>query len=120
MILNLTQHVATEDQRQAGVVDLRSEVKADVVGMLTFNDIPTVELLWRRAESIAQIAKDEGYTEAMIGGAPFFMGPLEQALIKRGITPLYAFSRRESVDKVQADGNVKKVAIFKHLGFVGK
>ena len=53
----------------------------------------------------------------MIGGAPFFMGILEQELKKQGIKPVYAFSQRESVDKEMADGSVQKVAVFKHLGF---
>ena len=34
------------------------------------------------------------------------------------IRPVYAFTARDSVDAEQADGSVKKVAVFKHLGFV--
>ena len=55
---------------------------------------------------------------AMIGGAPFLMGPLERALISRGIFPAYAFSRREVVEKATADGEVTKTAVFRHEGFV--
>jgi hypothetical protein len=47
------------------------------------------------------------------------MAPLEVALRAHGITPLYAFSVRESVDQVQPDGSVRKVATFRHAGFVG-
>jgi len=54
----------------------------------------------------------------MIGGAPFLMSALEDALVIAGITPLYAFSVRESVEAEQADGSVRKVAVFRHLGFV--
>ena len=54
----------------------------------------------------------------MIGGAPFFMGPLERALRENGITPLYAFSKREAADIKQADGSIKKTQIFRHVGFV--
>jgi hypothetical protein len=32
---------------------------------------------------------------------------------------VYAFSRRESTEAVQEDGSVRKVAVFRHLGFVG-
>ena len=46
------------------------------------------------------------------------MARLERALIERGIEPLYAFSVRESTEEVQADGSVRKVAVFKHAGFI--
>ena len=54
----------------------------------------------------------------MIGGAPFLMGALESALLDYGITPVYAFSKRESVEEVQKDGSVKKINIFRHAGFI--
>ena len=34
------------------------------------------------------------------------------------IIPLYAFSRRESVEEWQPDGSVRKINIFRHDGFV--
>lgn len=61
-----------------------------------------------------------GYA-VMIGGAPFLMGPLERALKELPYPPEwvgYAFSTRESVDEKQADGSVKKIAVFRHRGFV--
>jgi hypothetical protein len=54
----------------------------------------------------------------MIGGAPFFMEPLSRALRDAGYKPIFAFSRRESVERTMPDGTVQKVAIFRHLGFV--
>ena len=55
----------------------------------------------------------------MLGGAPFFMIVLHEMLADNGINPVYAFSVRESEEQVQADGSVKKVAVFRHRGFVG-
>lgn len=136
-ILNLTQHNATPAQITSGVVDLVGSDKDLLVKLLTFNTLPTVEEIESRAQKIAYIASDlyieekanwieEGLDEddfeqyhAMIGGAPFLMGPLEVALKKFGITPIYAFSVRDSVDVKQADGSVKKTAVFNHGGFVG-
>ena len=46
------------------------------------------------------------------------MAPLERELKKRGITPLYAFSLRESAEKVEADGSTTKMVVFRHKGFV--
>lgn len=55
---------------------------------------------------------------AMIGGAPYLMGPLEAALKDRGIAPLYAFSERRSIEVKNEAGEVTKTAVFVHLGFV--
>lgn len=83
---------------------------------MTFDNIPCVADLQYRADRIALLAK--GYKFAMIGGAPFFMSFLEQALKFVGVEPVYAFSKRESQEQVQDDGSVRKVNVFKHVGFV--
>lgn len=48
------------------------------------------------------------------------MSTLEKALQYTGITPVYAFSKRESKEEKLPDGSVKKINVFKHVGFVGK
>ena len=115
-ILNLTQHDSTPEQRNQGVVE--PEDKATVRGLLTFNAIPSKEEMAERASKLAAVAVNEKCGSAMIGGAPYFMSALELALKERGVKPMYAFSVRESVDVAQADGSVRKMAIFRHLGFV--
>ena len=55
----------------------------------------------------------------MIGGAGYFMRPLEEALREKGIKPLYSFSERKSVEKTNPDGTVTKVNVFEHVGWVG-
>ena len=114
-ILNLTQHAPTNEQELAGVVQPESE---DVRHLLTFDTLPSQEDIERRATGLAAIAKAEGATAAMIGGAPWLMGELEQALLKRGIEPLYAFTQRESVERALPDGSVQKTNVFRHVGFV--
>jgi hypothetical protein len=115
-ILNLTQHTATADQVAAGVVEPKDKKK--IQEMLTFTEKPTAGEVLERAEALAEIARAEGATHAMIGGAPFLMGPLHQALLTKGIKPLYAFSVRESVEEVLPDGSVRKTQIFRHAGFI--
>ena len=56
--------------------------------------------------------------KCMIGGAPYLMTELEKELWHLGIEPVYAFSRRESVETVGENGEVTKTAVFKHIGFV--
>ena len=125
MILNLTQHKSTPEQ---GCYDLQGQALADLKGLLTFENLPTRQEIVDRAAVLAAVAAGSPVaydgeeaifaTAAMIGGAPFLMGPLEAALRERGITPLYAFSERVSEDAVQPDGSVRKVAVFRHKGFI--
>jgi hypothetical protein len=136
-ILNLTQHSPTPEQIAAGVVsgEISDAQQTEVRALLTFDTLPTPVEVRHRAERLAEIAAsaftivdyggdsglcaNELFKYAMIGGAPYLMAPLEVALRARGITPVYAFSVRESVDQVQPDGSVRKVAVFRHAGFVG-
>ena len=137
-ILNLTQHTATPEQIAAGVTcgDINSDAQLrEIAALLTFDTLPATQEIVSRAERLAEIASttttlvdyggdsglcvNERFRFAMIGGAPYLMAPLEVALRARGITPVYAFSIRESVDQVQPDGSVRKVATFRHAGFVG-
>lgn len=113
MILNLTQHVGTPEQ---GVTEPTN--KAEVQALLTFENLPTAIEVAERAGKLACLAHESGAESAMIGGAPFLMGPLAETLKGFGIKPLFAFSRRESVETVNADGSVSKTAVFRHCGFV--
>ena len=130
MMLNLTQHMATPEQKQAGVVDLPAEARAMLFGCLTVNELPSKEEIFQRCESIAALAaslaspddRDDGNPgfafEAMIGGAPWMMSALEDALRQQGIEPRYSFSKRVSVEKALPDGSVVKEAVFRHQGFI--
>jgi len=127
-IINLTQHVATSEQVEEGVVDLPADYQANLRALLTFDSLPDRREVVARAEAIGEIAEafavdsgaidSGGEIRAMIGGAPFLMRALEDALMDRGITPIYAFSRRESVEERQPDGSVRKINFFRHAGFV--
>lgn len=117
-ILNLTQHAASAEQVAAGVVDLTGEIRAAAITALNFLQLPQLEEIQDRARVLAEIAAQSGATAAMIGGAPYLMGALEGALAERGITPLYAFSVRESVEETLPDGSTRKTAVFRHVGFV--
>jgi len=117
-IVNITQHTAVSDQLAAGVVELNADLRLVVSGLLTFDSLPTKAEILERAEKLAQLVESEGFTTAMIGGAPWFMAELERQLAKVGVKAVYAFSQRVSVEDI-VDGTVIKRAIFKHVGFVG-
>ena len=115
-ILNLTQHGATPQQLEAGVVEPSD--KTLVCELLTFDDFPTEEKIRERAYDLAEYAQMEGPCKAMISGPPYLMSSLEAELIAHNIQPVYAFSGRVSVDEVQADGSVVKKTVFRHVRFI--
>jgi hypothetical protein len=115
MIINLTQHAASEDQRLAGVYDVKAHNDSHLKYLLTFNDINETNLVNERAEDLAKLAVVSSATSAMVGGAPYLMGPLCAALKARNIKPLFAYSDRVSVEDPITG---VKTSVFKHLGFV--
>lgn len=126
MILNLTQHKATPDQVADGVIDLPDYMREKLIDLLTFDDIP---LRWNVIETAGNIAAlaylwmlqndpNNLSPKAMIGGAPFLICPLENALKSHGVTVVYSFSRRQSKETVLPDGTVSKTSEFKHIGWV--
>lgn len=114
-MLNLTQHTATPEQSDAGVVT--APFADRLPSLLTFAGIPSPLEIRQRAEVVASLAAETGEKCAMIGGAPFFMGPLEVALHAVGIRAVFAFSDRVSIEDTQPDGSVRKINVFRHIGF---
>ena len=119
-IINLTQHTSTAEQTAAGVVDLPTELRKQLTALLTFEEIPTPQTMQERAKEIVDLLEqlDQMPTRALIGGAPFFMGHLEEELRNAFVIPTYAFSKRVATEVTQPDGSVVKTAIFHHIGFV--
>ncbi len=140
-IINLTQHRATQSQLDSGVIDLSEYYRAQLVEALNFTGMPSRTTILDRCDDIYQLVCsvigqledndklfdgedlwDEktilnyGYS-FMIGGAPYLMCPLQQELSHIGQV-VYAYSERVSEKVVQPDGSVKKINVFKHLGFV--
>lgn len=116
-ILNLTQHPASPEQRAAGVIDPAPALRDQIRKLITFDDLPDRATIMGRAIALAGLVESlqEEFIAAMIGGAPFFMAPLERELLAIGVTPMYAFSRR--IVEESADGSEKR-AFFRHEGFV--
>ena len=116
-ILNFTQHAATAEQLDAGVIDLMQHDLASLKALLNFVGLPTADDVYNRAYAIAALAENLFAETVMVGGAPFLMPVLQKALQMRGITVLYAFSERVSIEKI-VNGVVVKTNEFKHIGFV--
>ena len=115
-MINLTQHKASPEQLDAGVVDLCEEDRSKLKELLTFDRIPSWMAVNNRAAEIVGLLfsrSGNGHSKAMIGGAPYLMAPLEHHLKKAGIEPFYSFTKRMVEEK---DG--VKISTFRHEGFV--
>ena len=122
IVVNLTQHTATQEQVAAGVIDLGPEFQNRVRELLTFDELPSHREVWARANELVSLLLSRVYPSeidyVMIGGAPFLMHPLVTVLYDYEFVPVFAFSRRVTVEEKQSDGSVIKKSIFKHEGFV--
>lgn len=116
MILNLTQHVATPEQKAAGVVDLPQEKRQKLIALLTFEELPTRDEINRRASDIADLT--DGYTTVMIGGASYLIPALQRELLWRSKRVLHAFTKRVVTETTDPSGAVVKTSVFKFEGFI--
>jgi len=117
-ILNLTQHKATKEQIEAGVVDVNKEHERMLSDLLSFGDCPTMDDIDRRAKFILRMVLDYDVKTVMIGGPGYLMSRLEDYFYSVKINVYYSFTKRLSVEELDADGNVLKLSTFKHIGFV--
>lgn len=132
LAINLTQHKLTQEQEgDAYWVRFDSyngtNSNIEVKKLLTFEFQPDTAEIQERAEKLADIAEGiflqldpEGALphKAVIGGAPYLMHPLENALKERGIQPMYSFSQRVSVEAPNEEGKIIKTSTFKHVGWI--
>ena len=118
ILINLTQHNLTQEQLK-DAVEVGNDVHDEVVKLITFSGLPTTGEIKGNASRLAEICRDMHASHAVIGGAPYFMGPLEQALRRAGIVPLYAFTERVAVEVTNPEtGEVTKTSKFNFAGWI--
>ena len=121
-MLNITQHTATKEQVEDGVIDPAQEVKVQIQKLITFDQsvMKEPEQLWNRAKALVGLVK-RTYPEinrVMVGGALYFMPALVKELKEQGFEVFFSYTDRVSSEVHNADGSVTKTLVFKHLGFV--
>ena len=123
-IINLTQHELTPEQREFIDIECHTD-RQKVKNLLTFTKLPTKEEIYYRALDLAAIVENivdqDEHVDlflVLIGGAPYLMKPLIEELKKIGVTPVFSYTDRVSVETMQPDGSVVKTQVFKHLGYV--
>jgi hypothetical protein len=118
-ILNLTQHPATKDQVDAGVVNVTDADLVTLKKALTFDEPPSRLELIRRRRTIVGMASKYNCIRVMLGGAPYLCTELDLSLSLDGYTVLYSFSKRVSIEFTDSKtGEVTKTNVFKHIGWV--
>ena len=118
ILINLTQHNLTQEQLK-DAVEVGNDVRDEVVKLITFSGLPTAGEIKGNASRLAEICRDMHASHAVIGGAPYFMGSLEQALRRVGVTPLYAFTERVAVEITNPEtGEVTKTSKFNFAGWI--
>jgi hypothetical protein len=146
-IINLTQHLATAEQAEAGVIDLPNEYRDQLVDLLTFNSLEEANDALSRAEEIEDLVidylKERVFVEEInelddeldgleiedlwgllrkknirvMIGGAPFLMPKLEEVLGHWAKVGYAFSTRESVETV-VDGKTIKQSVFAHKGFV--
>ena len=123
-VINLTQHELTPEQKAFIDIECHTD-RQKVKELLTFTKLPTQFQILRRAVGLADIVRnivdqDEHINLflVLIGGAPYLMKPLIEELKEIGVTPVFSYTDRVSVETIQPDGSVVKTQVFKHLGYV--
>ena len=115
-IVNLTQHSSTETQAEQGVIEPPD--KEYVKSLITFEDIPTLQDLRKRANLLVEICREMNMQFALIAGAHWWLIVLEHHLRIHGITPLQSFSKRVSFEHTNENGTVHMVKTFVHAGWI--
>ena len=122
-MLNITQHTATFEQTQDSVIEPSQEVKGEIQKLITFDRtvMTAPQQISERAKALVALIKSAypETTQAMVGGALYFMPALVAELKANDIQPFFSYTDRVSVETHNADGSVTKTLVFKHLGFVG-
>ncbi len=97
-ILNLTRHLATDEQAATGLVNLRPDIISKIHELSIFQPVPTDDILYERAYAIVAILKDNGFSNecVMLGGAPYFIAILDTVITAAGFKPCYPFTLKVS------------------------
>lgn len=124
-IINLTKYKATPAQRAEGVEDLSDDLRRELLDILVFKDVPTLDDIQYRARRVKGLLADHlrggnavrGAT-VMIGGMPAFDTVLESVLKVAGAHVCYSFTNRVCTETEMPDGSLRLEYTFQHEGFI--
>ncbi|PHM72206.1 hypothetical protein [Xenorhabdus sp. KJ12.1] len=98
--INLTTYLASNEQRDMGVIDVDGNVASALTEYLVFHSPPEKGEMLEKANVIADIASnlsiEHDTSNVLINAKSFFIPTLVAALQKRGLTPFITFAQRST------------------------
>jgi len=116
-ILNLTNHSATPAQQQLGLVDI-AEQREYICQLLSFAKIPDVDDIEQRCHKLVGLTLQLEFRAAHLGGATYLTPQLHHMLIANGVDVYYSYSKRQSSEYENQNGEIEKKSIFSFENFV--
>ncbi|TDB44271.1 hypothetical protein [Photorhabdus luminescens] len=117
-LVNMTAYLASDEQREMGVIDVEQHISHAIREKLSFASCPSVEEMTLRANELADIAvalcekyKADG---VLVYAKTFFMHILISAISSRGIAPYVTYAPKVTV--VGREGNINRT--YKHANLV--
>ncbi|MCW7549988.1 hypothetical protein OO184_19115 [Photorhabdus sp. APURE] len=117
-LINMTAYLASDEQREMGVIDVEQHISHAIREKLSFTFCPSVEEMTLRANELADIAvalcekyKADG---VLVYAKTFFMHILISAIYSRGIAPYVTYAPKVTV--VGRGGNINRK--YKHANLV--
>lgn len=125
LMVNLTKHLSDEviidedyNGRNFTIEDMHPADREYLLKLHDFNGkMPRMEVIRKRAEAMADLAVRYGVKYAWVGGSGYLMPFLDEFLRRRGITPVFSWSRRDYAT-VLAGGQKTLEMYRRHSGWI--
>lgn len=122
-LVNCTKHMSSDVIIPDGysglnftIIDPSPRDKERILELQDFNSgVPDFDDIKRRASAIAEIVARYGTKYAWVGGAGYLMSSLEAELKRRGINPVYSWSRRDYME-ITDDKGIKRLEMYREHG----
>lgn len=117
IVLNITRHKTTYLQAKEGVIDLPNHIIKEIIGLTTFDPIPTADMLLEAARAVTKVIYDHVLAQyshedldsiaCMTGFAPYFNGVMDSALLEAGFTPCYPYTIKRNYTLTNPTTNLR-------------
>lgn len=116
--INLTTYLASNEQRELGVIDVDGNTASALAELLAFTSPPSPGDMKCKASEIALIAKNLSIyhrtNNVLINGKSFFLPTLVAELQKNGLNPFYTFAQ----SSMSVSNGVVKNKTYKHKALI--
>lgn len=103
------------------LIEPSTEERKAITSLFSFKDLPSQRDLIMRAEKLAEIVVRSGCHAVMVEVPSYLIAPLEQALIKKEIKPVYPFFKSEFAEVREYGGSkwhIHKKEVTFHAGWI--